>query len=88
MGGKVLEHEGKTIYNEGFNKGKQEGKREGEMEAKQSIAMRLCNMDLKVEDIAKAVDVSINLVRQWISIPIDAGDPVALGRMQETATPH
>ena len=65
MGGRILEHESKTIHNEGWN----EGRRDGQMEEKQATAIRLFEMGTKVEDISYIVDASINLVRQWISAP-------------------
>jgi len=65
MGGRVLEHESKTIYNEGWN----EGRRDGKLEEKQATAKRLFEMGTKVADISRIVDASINLVRQWISTP-------------------
>ena len=34
MGGKVLEHEGKTIYNAGREKGRMEGRMEGRVEGR------------------------------------------------------
>jgi len=61
MGGEILEHESKAIHNEGRN--------EGKMEEKQSIAIRLYKKGTKAEDIADIVDASVNLVKQWISIP-------------------
>ena len=44
MGGVVLEHESKTIYNKGWM--------EGRMDAKQAIAMRLYERGTKPEEIA------------------------------------
>ena len=61
MGGVVLEHESKTIYNKGWM--------EGRMDAKQAIAMRLYERGTKPEEIAYIVDESVNLVRQWICTP-------------------
>ena len=61
MGGAILEHESKTIHNE--------GRSEGRMEEKQTIAMRLHKKGAKAEDIADIVDASVNLVKQWISTP-------------------
>ena len=61
MGGRVLEHESKTIFNE--------GRRDGQMEEKQATAIRLFKMGTKAEDISYIVDANINLVRQWISAP-------------------
>ena len=61
MGGRILEHESKTIHNE--------GRRDGQMEEKQATAIRLFKMGTKAEDISYIVDASIDLVRQWISAP-------------------
>ena len=61
MVGRILEHESKTIHNEGRSGGK--------LEVKKAIAIRLFEMGTKVEDISYIVDASINLVRQWISAP-------------------
>ena len=61
MGGRVLEHESKTILNE--------GRRDGQMEEKQATAIRLFKMGTKAEDISYIVDASIILVKQWISAP-------------------
>ena len=59
MGGKVLEHEGKTIYNA--------GREEGKLNEKQETALNLHEMGMNVDFIAKAVRVSKDLVKQWIS---------------------
>ena len=41
MGGTVLEHESKTIFNEGREEGRAEGRDEGRMEEKKSTALRM-----------------------------------------------
>ena len=64
MGGAILEHESKTIHNEG----RLEGRMEGRMEEKRLIAMRLYKKGTKAEDIADVVDASVNLVKEWISV--------------------
>ena len=56
MGGAILEHESKTIHNE------------GRMEEKRLIAMRLYKKGTKAEDIADVVDASVNLVKEWIGV--------------------
>ena len=69
MGGTILEHESKTIFNEGRNVGLEEGRNKGKMEEKETIAKRLSKAGMKDKDIAKYVDASIKLVRQWIGAP-------------------
>ena len=58
MGGRILEHESKTIYNEGWNK------------AKQDTALRMYEKGIKAEDIADMMGDNITLVKQWLSTPI------------------
>ena len=74
MGGKILEHESKTIFNEGhnvgYNEGFEEGLNMGKMEEKEAIAKRMNKAGMKEKDIAKYVDASIKLVRQWIGAPV------------------
>jgi predicted transposase YdaD len=62
MGGKVLEHESKTIFNEG----RAEGREEGLVEGKKEAALGMAGIGLKVEDIATALKVSVDIVKQWI----------------------
>ncbi len=59
MGGTILEHESKTIYNA--------GKMEGKVEEKQFVVLRLFQKGIKPETIADFVDVSVDLVEEWIS---------------------
>ena len=85
MGGKVLEHQAKTIFNAGKKEGMEAGKKEG-MEAgmeagmkagmeagmeagKKSTAINLHQMGMPEGDIAKAVAESVQLVKQWLSAP-------------------
>ena len=74
MGGTILEHESKTIFNEGhnvgYNEGFEEGLNMGKMEEKETIAKRMNKAGMKEKDIAKYVDASIELVRQWIGAPV------------------
>ena len=53
---------------EGWAKGKEEGKAEGEMKRAKETAYNLHNMGMNDEFIAKAVNVSIELVRQWLGL--------------------
>ena len=64
MGGMILEHESKTIYKEGY--------KEGRMEVKRSVTQRLFQKGIKPEEIAAVVDVSVALVKEWISVPANA----------------
>ena len=53
---------------EGWAKGKEEGKAEGEMKRAKETAYNLHNMGMNDEFIAKAVNVSVELVRQWLGV--------------------
>lgn len=59
MGGKVLEHEAKTIF--------REGKQEGREEEREVISVKLYNIGMPVEQIAEVAGVSVNIIRQWIA---------------------
>ena len=62
MGGKVLEYEGKRIFNEGFNEGRNEGFNEGQ----KSIALNLYRAGIPVENIAQYTEVTVEQVEKWI----------------------
>ena len=64
MGGRILEHESKTIYNEGRN------------ETLQHIILHMYKNGMKAEDIAKMIDTSVNLVEQFINSPVPAANNV------------
>ena len=49
------------------NKGRLEGRAEGEMKGKRETAINLHNMGMDNDFIAKAVNVSIDLVKQWLT---------------------
>lgn len=49
------------------NKGRLEGRLEGEMKKAKETAINLQMMGLDVNSIAKAVNVSIDLVKQWLT---------------------
>lgn len=68
MGGKILEYEAKTILNEGKNEGRKEGRKEGRMEEKKDTVLNLYRMGMQEDFIAKAVNISVELVRQWIGL--------------------
>lgn len=76
MGGTILEHESKTIYNagrmEGLEKGIEKGLRKGKVEEKQLIARRLFQRGAKAEEIADVVDASVALVKEWIDVSANA----------------
>ena len=61
MGGKVLEYEAKQILNEG----KKEGRIEGRIEQARETAQVLRGMGISEEKIAKAVNVSVGVLKEW-----------------------
>ncbi len=73
MGGKVLEHEAKTILREGWKQGHREGRREGEdygvrkgkLEQAKQTAFNLKAMGMNNDSIAKAVDVGVSVIKEW-----------------------
>ena len=50
------------------SKGRAEGRAEGEMKRAKETAHNLYNMGMSDEFIAKAVNVSVELVRQWLGV--------------------
>lgn len=64
MGGRVLEYEAKRIKNEG----KQEGRQEGRLEQARETAINLRKMGFDCDAIAKAVNIDITLVMQWLAL--------------------
>ncbi|MCD7956990.1 MAG: hypothetical protein LUG93_14830 [Lachnospiraceae bacterium] len=66
MGGKVLEYESKTIYQEGLQKGRQEGRQEGEIEAKKRLSRKLFAAHTNVLTIADLVDATVSEVEDWV----------------------
>lgn len=54
------------VENRGIAKGKAEGKAEGEMQKAKEVALNLSKMGLTSDMIAKAVEVSVDTVRQWL----------------------
>ena len=67
MGGKVLEHESKTIFNEGRDEGREEGL--------QMVTKRMYSKGKTAEEISDMVDVGIETVKQWIAS--FSGNPTA-----------
>ena len=58
MGGRVLEHEGKTIYNAGIKEGIAVGEERGRREANFETARRLRDMGMSDNDIHRATNIS------------------------------
>ena len=60
MGGRVLEHEGKTIYNAGIQEGIAVGEERGRREEKLDTARRLRAMGMNDNDIHRATNISFD----------------------------
>jgi len=67
MGGRILEYEAKTILKEGVRQGIQQGMQTGAMKQARETAGNLWALGLDEETIAKAVNVSASLVREWFA---------------------
>ena len=52
------------VYQEALEEGRQEGKREGQLEAKLEVVPRLLAFGLTVEQVAEALGLSLEQVRQ------------------------
>lgn len=52
---------------EGRQEGRRQGRQEGEMKRARETALNLHNMGMDDDFIAKAVNVKIELVRQWLA---------------------
>ena len=63
MGGQVLEHEGKTIYNAGIKEGIAVGEERGMLKANLETARRLREMGLSDNYIHKATNLSLDDIR-------------------------
>ena len=63
MGGQILEHEGKTIYNDGLKEGIAVGEERGRREANFETARRLRQMGLSDNDIHHATNLSLDDIR-------------------------
>ena len=59
------------IYNEGVERGEQfgflRGEQSGELKAKKETTLALLEMGMSSEQIAKAVNLSIETIQNWIS---------------------
>lgn len=60
MGGQVLEHKGKTIYNAGIKEGIALGEERGMRKANLETARRLRDMGMSDNDIHKATNISFD----------------------------
>ena len=73
MGGQVLEHEGKTIYNAGIQEGiaigEARGTERGRREEKFDTAKRLRDMGMNDNDIHRATNISLDDLRLLWAIP-------------------
>lgn len=79
MGGKVLEHEAKTILREGWKQGREQGREEGReqgrregegygrMEQAKETAFNLRTIGLEEETIAKMVNVPVSVIKEWFA---------------------
>ncbi len=69
MGGKILEHEAKTILREGWEQGHEEGvvygEKKGKLEQAKQTAFNLRNMGMNNDSIAKAIEVGDSVIREW-----------------------
>ena len=63
MGGQILEHEGKTIYNAGIKEGIAVGEERGRREEKFDTARRLRKMGMSDNDIRQATNLSFEEIR-------------------------
>ena len=57
------------IYNEGEQSGFLRGEQSGKLKAKQETTLSLLEMGMSVEQIAQAVNLSIETVQDWICNP-------------------
>ena len=78
MGGRVLEYEGKRIFNEGRNEGFNEGRNEGFNEGQKNMALNLYQAGIPVENIAQYAEVSIEKVEKWIFSDESKQKPLAV----------
>ncbi len=52
---------------EGIAEGRAQGKAEGKLESQKETAKRLAEIGMTMEDIAKVLKVSVQMVREWLS---------------------
>lgn len=55
------------VENKGRAEGRAEGRQEGEIKAKRESAINFAKMNIPVETIAQGLNVSIELVKQWLT---------------------
>lgn len=66
-GVKTMCQELEEIYNEGVERGKQSGVQKGELKKARETTLALLEMGMSAEQIAKAVNLSIETIQNWIS---------------------
>ena len=55
------------IYNEGVERGEQSGVQKGELKKARETTLALLEMGMSVKQIAKAVNLSVETIQNWIS---------------------
>ena len=65
MGGVVLDHESKTIYNEGIEEGIQKGIQKGKLEGKREMVRRGLEENLDISLLARMAGVDVATVERW-----------------------
>ena len=55
------------IYNEGVERGEQSGVQKGELKKARETTLALLEMGMSAEQIAKAVNLSVETIQNWIS---------------------
>lgn len=66
-GVKTMCQELEEIYNEGVERGEQSGVQKGELKKARETTLDLLEMGMSAEQIAKAVNLSIETIQNWIS---------------------
>ena len=66
-GVKTMCQELEEIYNEGVERGEQSGVQKGEWKKARETTLALLEMGMSAEQIAKAVNLSIETIQNWIS---------------------
>ena len=66
-GVKTMCQELEEIYNEGVERGEQSGVQKGELKKARETTLALLEMGMSAEQIAKAVNLSIETIQNWIS---------------------
>ena len=66
-GVKTMCQELEEIYNEGVERGEQSGVQKGELKKARETTLALLEMGMSVKQIAKAVNLSVETIQNWIS---------------------